>query len=480
MQHRAAIFLIGLYGLVPATGSALEFNFRPEPGMDPVAIEGFRAAGEMWSALLRDPITVNLDIGFRNLGAGILGETDLIETTVTYTQLRGALTNSAVSPLDQAAVARLQPGAALSMLLNRTSNSPAGAGSATTFLDTDGDANNQTIRLTRANAKALGLVPAGDPGTDASITFNSAFNFDFDPGNGIGANSFSFVFVAAHEIGHALGFISGVDILNSNSPPHGGPFRDDQFTFVSPVDVFHFSPDSIANGVGTIDWTADTRRKHFATDGGTVNDGDFAGGRNFGDGQQASHWRDNLDLGIMDPTAGRSEHRAPGPRDVRLFDVIEYDTGAAVARFCREPVIAIPDNDSAGVTDALAVADTGALSDLDVELVTSHSWMGDLIFVLRHQQTNTAITLIDRPGVSSGDFGCSGDDIDAVLDDDAIDPVESACDGSVPTIKGALTPTDKLQAFVGEDVGGTWLLTLSDNARQDRGSLVSWCLVAGR
>jgi hypothetical protein len=479
MHRRAVIFLIGLCGLAPATASALEFNFRPEPGMDPVAIEGFRAAGEMWSALFRDPITVNLDIGFRNLGAATLGETDSVETTVTYAQLRGALTNGAVSPLDQAAVASLQPGAALDMLLNRTSNSPAGGGSATTFLDDDGDANNRTIRLTRANAKALGLLAGNDPGTDASITFNSAFNFDFDPGNGIGANSFSFVFVAAHEIGHALGFISGVDILDLNSPPQGGPFRDDQFTFVSPVDVFRFSPASVANGAGTIDWTADTRRKHFATDGGPVNDGDFAGGRNFGDGQQASHWRDNLDLGIMDPTAGRGEHRAPGPRDIRLFDVIGYETGPAVARFCREPAIAIPDNDPAGVTDALVVADGGTLSDLDVELVADHSWVGDLIFVLRHQQTNTSITLIDRPGVSSGGFGCSGDDIDAALDDDAIDPVESACAGAAPAIGGTFTPADKLQAFVGEQVGGTWSLTLSDNARQDRGSLVSWCLVAG-
>ena len=366
------------------------------------------------------------------------------------------------------------------MLLNRTSNSPAGGGSATTFLDDDGDANNRTIQLTRANAKALGLLAAGDPGIDASITFNSAFNFDFEPGDGIAANSFSFVFVAAHEIGHALGFISGVDILELEQPAAGRTFPRRPVHFRQPGRRVPLLARQHRQWCRHDRLDSGTRRKHFATDGGTLNDGDFAGGRNFGDGQQASHWRDNLDLGIMDSTAGRGEHRAPGPRDVRLFDVIGYETGPAVARFCREPAIAIPDNDPAGVTDALAVADSGTLSDLDVELVADHSWIGDLIFVLRHQHTNTAITLIDRPGVSSGDFGCSGDGIDAVLDDEAIDPVENACDGRVPTIAGAFTPADKLQAFVGEDVGGTWLLTLSDNARQDQGSLVSWCLIAER
>lgn len=52
---------------------------------------------------------------------------------------------------------------------------------------------------------------------DGSITFNSKRTFDFDPSNGITAGQFDFVGTATHEIGHVLGFISGVDILDLNS-----------------------------------------------------------------------------------------------------------------------------------------------------------------------------------------------------------------------------------------------------------------------
>jgi hypothetical protein len=45
----------------------------------------------------------------------------------------------------------------------------------------------------------------------------------------------------------------------------------------------------------------------------------FSTGKTFGDGPQASHWKDSLGLGMMDPTAGTGESphptrldRAPG------------------------------------------------------------------------------------------------------------------------------------------------------------------------
>ena len=51
----------------------------------------------------------------------------------------------------------------------------------------------------------------------------------------------------------------------------------------------------------------------------------FSTGRTWGDGQQASHWKDNLGIGIMDPTAGTGELLAIKPVDVAALDVIGWN-----------------------------------------------------------------------------------------------------------------------------------------------------------
>jgi hypothetical protein len=306
-------------------GAALELNFRPEPGTAQEAVLGFEAAGELWSDLYRDDIVVNIDIGFRDLGVAILGQTGSNKWNATYDELRTALSNDAISFDDQDVVSNLSSGPSLAMLLNRTSNSQHGPGDPRPYLDDDGDENNVDINMTRANAKALRLLVGHDPGTDAAITFNSSLRWDFDRSDGVDQDAFNFLLVAAHEIGHALGFVSGVDVLDGNSPPHAGPFADDAFVFVSPVDVYRFSAESVLQGQATVDFTADTRRKYFAIDGGSVDSGGFSTGRNFGDGRQASHWQDDLGLGIMDPTAAPGEDGEITLLDRRLFDVIGYD-----------------------------------------------------------------------------------------------------------------------------------------------------------
>lgn len=323
-------------GLSSKAAQALSFNFSPPPPtVNQQAYDGFVAAGNLWSNLFTDSVTVNLTIGFQSLGAGVLAQAGSSQQSFSYTQVRNALLGDRKSTDDFLAVANLPAIPGFNMLINRTSNNPNGSGSATPYLDNDGDANNTTITMTTANAKALGLRTANNTSTDASITFNSNFTFDFDRSNGISSNAFDFIGVAAHEIGHALGFISGVDRLDFKSQPsNGGPLPDDQLNDVTTLDLFRYSTLSRVQGAGVIDWTADNRDKYFSLDGGTTAIGDmslpdFANGTTYGDGYQASHWKDNLGRGIMDPTFGNGELGVITELDNRGFDAIGWDRANA-------------------------------------------------------------------------------------------------------------------------------------------------------
>lgn len=57
----------------------------------------------------------------------------------------------------------------------------------------------------------------------------------------------------------------------------------------------------------------------------------FSTGSYNGDGRQASHWKDSLGLGILDPTAAPGEVLFITPLDLRSLDAIGWDaTSAAV------------------------------------------------------------------------------------------------------------------------------------------------------
>lgn len=317
----ATLALALLLGVGNANAS-LVFNFTTTTG-NAQADAGFSAAALRWSNLFTDNVTINVSRGFTALGAGILGSTSNTQANYTYANTRTALIGDVLSADDTTATNNLQAGPGVSMLINRTLNNPNGAGSATPYLDNNGDANNTSLRVSNANAKALGLLAANNAAQDGAITFSTAFTWDFDPTDGITAGAYDFIGVATHEIGHLLGFMSGVDVLdiNSTSPNF---FNDNQFTFVSPLDLFRYSALSGQNG-GAIDWTADTRTKNFSIDGGTTTIATFATGTTWGDGRQASHWKDNLGIGIMDPTAAAGELLAISNNDIRAFDVIGWN-----------------------------------------------------------------------------------------------------------------------------------------------------------
>jgi PEP-CTERM motif len=321
----AALLALGVQG----SAQALTFNFTFTASTTLQQQQAFIDAGNRWSALFSDSIVLDMTVGVESLGTGVLASTGSRRASYSYGNYLTALTGDRTSASDFTAVGSLPTGSSFGLLINRTLDNPNGAGSATPYVDNFG-ANNTTINLTTANAKALGLNPGtGTVGVctstcDASIRFGTAFTWDYDPSNGISAGAFDFVGIATHEIGHALGFVSGVDILDINSS--GTFFNADQFTFVNSLDLFRYSSQSLASGVR--DFTADTRAKFFSINGGATQVGLLSLGRTWGDGQQASHWKDSLGLGIMDPTAGQGERLAISGNDVLAFDVIGWNLAA--------------------------------------------------------------------------------------------------------------------------------------------------------
>jgi len=137
------------------------------------------------------------------------------------------------------------------------------------------------------------------------------------------------------------------------------------------------------------------------------------------------------------------------------------------------PGTAIPDNNPTGVTVTMNVADNVSITDLDVNLNISHTWVGDLIVTIK-SPAGTMATIVDRIGVPTSTFGCSGDNIIAILDDEAATSVENECAGSTPTISGSFIPNNPLSIFDGENTMGLWELTVSDNVGSDTGTINSW------
>jgi len=322
-----------------APASALVINLNDIGGVTGSrADQGFRIAARYWESVLTSNVVMNIDVGFSNLGAGVLGGTSttlqqFVPISNYYSLLNG---NANKSALDQAAYLGLRPldanggvNVTVPGYLDPTTQSGVTTGPATRQAPT-GEAIGSTIALASANYKALLNDGSGAGTTDAEIQFSSTFNFDFDPTDGIAAGSYDFIGVAVHEIGHALGFLSGADDFDYVAgDPSLGPLDDAWWGYG--LDMFRYS------AADKLDWTFGTD-SYFSLDGGVTPylDGYFSTGEYNGDGWQASHWKEpngggcsNL-RGIMNPYICDGLGDETKGLDLALFDAIGWNTNVDV------------------------------------------------------------------------------------------------------------------------------------------------------
>lgn len=232
----------------------INFVYDADVAGAPAAFKsGLALAAQAIDALILDNITVNIEVGYQDLGSNLLGVGGpaIAATEIPYAQLVSELSSHATNAADLQSVSFLPK--------------------VDPFVETK-------LFVSSSQEKAWGLLPANSVGLDAQVFFSSTFPFFYDPANPVGT-AFGFVGVAEHEIAHALGRVSGngafdlVDYLSPQvfNPLHsggayfstdGGKTNLGNFGTVDPADwagtndaYDELTPMGVVNGLTPVDKT---------------------------------------------------------------------------------------------------------------------------------------------------------------------------------------------------------------------------------
>ena len=323
----------------------MQFSFTYAPGASLDQMIGFETAGRLWASQLTDNVTVNIYVEPTNtLPTGVAGGALMgVEADQQYSAWRTKLAADRKSATDQTIHQNLP---------SNTSSFTAWVNDidATGMTSNKSEQSSNTLNLSRANAKALAITNGQGAALDGYILMNNQlsglgldWNYSLD-GN-LPANSVDFLSVAVHEIGHVLGFYSGVDASGWQITPIDGFYSDDDdddggnsggggqdprgsLQNATSLDMLRFSnEDKIDLVVGGSPF--------FSIDGATTKRADFATGvnRNLGgDGYQASHWKSSGGaLGIMEPNLAPGQRRNLLSLDQQALDAIGWDAGTGQA-----------------------------------------------------------------------------------------------------------------------------------------------------
>ena len=160
-----------------------------------------------------------------------------------------------------------------------------------------------------------------------------------------------------------------------------------------------------------------------------------------------------------------------------------FQTGKGICNqtFSSSDVPKIIDGNSVNtVTSKITMPLNIGYSDLNVQLKVNHGWVGDLIANLISPSGKKA-RLFDQVGVPSiDDFGCSGENLDLIFDDEAsvtAVTLDTTCGSLIPSLTGTYQPIEPLGTLQGKTAKGDWTLEVMDAYEEDGGSLVAWSII---
>lgn len=295
-----------------ADGLTIELNALSQLQTDSnrnTVIAAFQRAAGVWTARIKTPITirVNIDYGFDRPNGSefpeeVVGSTSSSTVSVDYPAARQNLTGSSASATESAIYSSLP-----------SSSVPVNTG------------NGSVIEVARSLGQALGFMPL-DPNTAvATISFNKSMPFDFNPDNGISFDRLDFVGTAAHEIGHALGFISNAGDGATASLTTWDLFR---FRTGTTPSTFKTAQRIMSIGGSQVFYTTQT----FNVEGLNTTEVSLSNGGpdgEGGDGNQSSHWKaDEITgryIGVMDPTISLGERSATTENDFSALETFGWN-----------------------------------------------------------------------------------------------------------------------------------------------------------
>ncbi|MDO1501936.1 thrombospondin type 3 repeat-containing protein [Winogradskyella maritima] len=127
--------------------------------------------------------------------------------------------------------------------------------------------------------------------------------------------------------------------------------------------------------------------------------------------------------------------------------------------------IAIPDGNLAGTTSELMVTNVALITDINVTIDVTHTWVSDLTLTLT-SPNGTSVVLTAKNGGSADNYTMT------VFDQEA---TEAIGDGTAP-FTGTFIPDGDLSNFYGEVSSGEWELLVVDDTGFDAGTLNSWSM----